>query len=283
MGFLNAVVGMLSGVDAIDTAITPFAGGSSHPPVELLQVFAEELGLDSGLDKGMILEVQKRLFEIFEELKSTIPYAGRYYRPIRFEDVDRHAVNEILSLAAQPSAANLARAQELCTQLLRQHHYPENDSRITDAQIPGGMLTNLQDQLRQMGREDLMDALYEEIPVVRRDSGYAPLVTPTSQIIGAQATYNLITGQRYTFVSDEFRMLLRGAFGRTPVAPDEGVVNQVLGMDEPRLKYRPASYLHPVLEEPIDLPFIHSHKDMLLHLMLGKAADDLLNKRQLAG
>ena len=130
-----------------------------------------------------------------------------------------------------------------------------------------------------MGREDLLDKLYDEIPVVRRDSGYAPLVTPTSQIIGAQATYNLITGQRYSFVSDEFRMLLRGEFGRTPVAPDENLANQVLGMDEPRVKYRPASYLPPVLEEPINLPFVHSHKDVLLHLMLGKAADDFLIQR----
>jgi pyruvate/oxaloacetate carboxyltransferase len=279
MGLLNAVVGMLNGVDAIDTAITPFAGGSSHPPVELMQVFAEEMGLETGLDKGLILEAQKRLFAIFDELKSVIPYAGKYYQPVRFEDVDLHTVNEILGLAAQPTETNLEQAQEMCNQLMERLHYPAVNSRINTAQIPGGMLTNLQNQLRQMGREDLLDKLYDEIPVVRRDSGYAPLVTPTSQIIGAQATYNLITGQRYSFVSDEFRMLLRGEFGRTPVAPDENVVNLVLGMDEPRVKYRPASYLPPVLEEPIQLPFVHSHKDVLLHLMLGKAADDFMIQR----
>jgi hypothetical protein len=122
------------------------------------------------------------------------------------------------------------------------------------------MLTNLQDQLRQMGREDLMDALYEEIPVVRRDSGYAPLVTPTSQIIGAQATYNLITGQRYTFVSDDSACCCAVHLAVRRLRQTRGG-KPGTGMDEPRLKYRPASYLHPVLEEPIDLPFIHSHKD----------------------
>lgn len=282
MGFLNAIVGMVNGIDAIDTAITPFAGGSSHPPVELMQVFAEELGLDTGLDKGLILEAQKRLFVVFDELKSVIPYAGKYYQPLRFADVDRKTVNEILALVNQPDEANLARAQELCNRLLEQLHYPASNNRINKAQIPGGMLTNLQNQLRQMGREDLLDKLYDEIPLVRRDSGYAPLVTPTSQIIGAQATYNLMTGERYSFVSNEFRMLLRGEFGRTPVPPDANVVMQVLGGDEPRVKYRPASYLHPVLEEPINLPFIHSHKDVLLHLMLGKSADDFMAQRDAA-
>ncbi|GAP15860.1 pyruvate/oxaloacetate carboxyltransferase [Longilinea arvoryzae] len=282
MGFLDAVIGLLNGVDAIDTAITPFAGGSSHPPVEVLQVFAEELGLDTGLDKDLILEAQKRLFVVFDELKAVIPYAGKYYQPVRFEDVDRNTVNQILALVRDPDEANLAKAQDLCNGLLTQLHYPASNNRINKAQIPGGMLTNLQNQLRQMGREDLLDKLYDEIPAVRRESGYAPLVTPTSQIIGAQATYNLMTGERYSFVSNEFRMLLRGEFGRTPVPPDETLVNQVLGMDEPRVKYRPASYLPPVLEEPINLPFIHSHKDVLLHLLLGKSADDFMIQRNAA-
>ncbi|TLN02869.1 hypothetical protein FDZ74_15030, partial [bacterium] len=136
-----------------------------------MQVFAEELGLDSGLDKGLILEAQKRLFVIFDELKAVIPYAGKYYRPVRFEDVDLHTVNEILGLVSQPTEANLERAQALSDGLLAGLGYPAVNNRINKAQIPGGMLTNLQNQLRGMGREDLLDKLYDEIPVVRRDSG----------------------------------------------------------------------------------------------------------------
>ena len=86
-----------------------------------------------------------------------------------------------------------------------------------------------------------------EVPSVRADVGYVPLVTPTSQIVGSQATFNVIVG-RYQMVSNELKMLLRGEFGRTPAPANPDVVHAVLGPAEEPLRYRPASYLHPVLE-----------------------------------
>ncbi len=139
-------------------------------------------------------------------------------------------------------------------------------------------MSNLQSQLRQMGQLNRLDEILEEIPRVRADVGYVPLVTPTSQIVGSQATFNILMG-RYTFVSNEFRMLLRGELGRTPTPPDPEILHLVLGPGNEPLRYRPASYLHPVLEDDHDLPYVRTHRDLLLHLMLKQPADQFLQSR----
>ncbi|MBI4928041.1 MAG: oxaloacetate decarboxylase subunit alpha [Anaerolineae bacterium] len=280
VSLLNAVVAMRAGIDAIDTAVTPFAGGSSLPPVELLMVFAEELGIAHDLEHRAILRAQEELFVIAGELRDTSPFFGKFYRPVRFEDVDRNQVQQILKLLDAGDNDSINAALRLSHQMLSTLGYPDHDDRIFESQIPGGMLTNLYDQIRQMGQPpEIMDQVMAEIPQVRADVGYVPLVTPTSQIVGSQAAFNVISGERYRFVSEEFKMILRGEFGRTPAEPNPWVVKKVLGSDEPRLRYRPASYLKPVLEDNYPQPFIRSRKDLLLHLLFGKNADDFLLKR----
>ncbi|MEJ5311100.1 MAG: oxaloacetate decarboxylase subunit alpha [Anaerolineae bacterium] len=275
---LNAVIAMYAGIDALDTAITPFAGGPSHPPVELLIVFAEEMGVEHGLDKALILRIQQVLFEIFEELRHTIPLYGKYYRPVAYDDIDRNIVQQILAYIQRGSTADIETALALIRALMRDLGYPDYDDTIFKAQIPGGMLSNLQNQLKQMGKLDLLDAITQEIPRVRADVGYVPLVTPTSQIVGAQATFNVMMG-RYQMVSNEFKMLLRGEFGHLPTPPNPEVVKLALGPNESPLRYRPASYLMPVLEDDYDLPFIKTYRDLLLHLMLKQPADEFLKRR----
>ena len=281
---LNAVIAMYAGIDALDTAITPFAGGPSHPPVEVLIVFAEEMGVEHGLDKALILRIQQVLFDIFEELRHTIPLYGKYYRPVAYDDIDRAVVQQILAHIQRGGEADIETAITLMRDMLRDLHYPAYDDTIFKAQIPGGMLSNLQNQLKQMGKLDLLDAITEEIPHVRADVGYVPLVTPTSQIVGSQATFNVMMGSptlpsRYQMVSNEFKMLLRGEFGHLPAPPNPEVVRQVLGSEENLLRYRPASYLMPVLEDKYDLPFIKTFRDLLLHLMLKQPADEFLKRR----
>jgi pyruvate carboxylase subunit B len=174
---------------------------------------------------------------------------------------------------------NIEKAIDLCRKLMDELGYPDFDHSIFSTQIPGGMLTNLQNQLKEMGRTDIFDQVLAEIPQVRADVGYVPMVTPTSQIVGSQAAFNIIAGERYTWVSNEFRMILKGEFGRTPAPCNPEVVIKVLGEGEEPLRYRAASYLHPVLEDPCDLPFVRTHKERLLHEMLGAAADEFLKKR----
>lgn len=280
VSLLNAVIAMLSGIDAIDTGITPFAGGSALPPVEVLMVFAEEMGIEHGLDQDLITQAQKELFTIARELKAVNPYIETYYRPLTFAEIDRNMVGKILNLVNQGDETAIEQALTLCRQLTNSLGFPPYDDRIFSAQIPGGMLTNLQSQLKQMGSANAMEAVMLEIPRVRADVGYVPLVTPTSQIVGSQAAYNVINGSRYGFVSNEFRMLLRGEFGRTPVSPNPDFVRSILCSSDEPLKFRPAAYLKPVLEDSYHLPYVQGHKDLLLHLMLGPAADEYLKRHR---
>lgn len=165
--------------------------------------------------------------------------------------------------------------------LLLQNGYPPHDERIFESQIPGGMLTNLYNQLREIGNLDILDQVLEEVSRVRARAGYPPLVTPTSQIIGSQATYNVMIGESYSFVSNEFQMLLRGEFGRTPVPPDGDLVAKVLDPNDEILVYRPAAYLMPLLEDDQLPHFVKSQKDRLLHHMLGQPADAFLERRSI--
>ena len=121
------------------------------------------------------------------------------------------------------------------------------DSRILVAQVPGGMLTNLESQLREQNASDKLDAVLDEIPKVREELGYIPLVTPTSQIVGTQAVINVLMGERYKNVTKETEGVLRGEYGATPAPLDADLQQRVLGDDEP-ITCRPADLLQPELD-----------------------------------
>ncbi|MBZ4669996.1 MAG: Pyruvate/oxaloacetate carboxyltransferase [Oscillospiraceae bacterium] len=115
-------------------------------------------------------------------------------------------------------------------------------------QVPGGMLSNLLSQLKQAGQADKLVEVLQEVPRVRKDSGYPPLVTPTSQIVGTQAVFNVIMGERYKTVTKEFKGLVRGEYGRTPVPIDPEFRKKIIGNEEP-IDCRPADLLKPELEK----------------------------------
>jgi len=115
-------------------------------------------------------------------------------------------------------------------------------------QVPGGMLSNLMSQLAQAGKSDQLTEVLEEVPRVRADVGYPPLVTPSSQIVGTQAVFNVIMGERYKTVTKEFKGIVRGDYGKTPVAIDPAFVKKIIG-DESPIDYRPADALKPELEQ----------------------------------
>jgi oxaloacetate decarboxylase alpha subunit len=121
------------------------------------------------------------------------------------------------------------------------------DSRILVAQVPGGMLTNLENQLREQNAGDKLDAVLEEIPQVRRDLGMLPLVTPTSQIVGTQAVINVLSGSRYTTITKETAGILKGEYGATPAEVNKELQARVLEGAEP-VTCRPADLLEPELE-----------------------------------
>ncbi len=115
-------------------------------------------------------------------------------------------------------------------------------------QIPGGMISNLANQLKEQNALDKMNEVFEEIPKVRKDMGYPPLVTPTSQVVGTQAVLNVLAGQRYTKVTQEVKNYLLGYYGRAPGKIDERVRKDVIGNERP-IDVRPADLLPAELEK----------------------------------
>ena len=118
------------------------------------------------------------------------------------------------------------------------------DSRILVAQVPGGMLTNLENQLKQQNASDKLDLVLEEIPLVRKDLGYIPLVTPTSQIVGTQSVINVLTGERYKTIAKETAGILKGEYGKTPAPVDSALQARVLEGAAP-VTDRPADHIAP--------------------------------------
>ncbi len=115
-------------------------------------------------------------------------------------------------------------------------------------QVPGGMLSNLISQLKAQGKSDKLVECLEEVPRVRADAGYSPLVTPTSQIVGTQAVLNVIMGERYKMVTKEFKGLIKGEYGKTPAPIDPAFVEKILGKDAEVIDYRPADALAPEMD-----------------------------------
>ncbi|ROR32642.1 sodium-extruding oxaloacetate decarboxylase subunit alpha [Inmirania thermothiophila] len=188
-----------NGCTHIDTAISAFSGGASHPCTESMVVALEGTEHDTGLD----LERLQRI--------------GFYFREVR-----------------------------------RKYHQFESeatgiDTRVHTFQVPGGMISNLYLQLREQGALARMNEVLAEIPRVREDLGFPPLVTPTSQIVGTQAVLNVLTGERYKTITNEVKLYLKGHYGRPPGPVNEAVRRQAIGSEEP-IEARPADLLRPELE-----------------------------------
>ena len=148
-------------------------------------------------------------------------------------------------------------------------------------QVPGGMLSNLLSQLKQAGKEDKFQEVLEEVPRVRRDAGMPPLVTPTSQIVGTQAVFNVITGERYKMVTKEFKGLVRGEYGRTPEPIDPEFQKMICKGEEP-ITCRPADLIPPELEtlRKECAEWIEQDEDVLSYAMFGQVATKFFEKRR---
>ncbi len=148
-------------------------------------------------------------------------------------------------------------------------------------QVPGGMLSNLVSQLKQAGKSEMLDAVLEEVPRVRADAGYPPLVTPSSQIVGTQAVFNVIGGERYKMCTKEFKALVRGEYGKTPVKIDPAFTKQILGNEKP-ITYRPADDLKPELEtlrEKVK-PWAIQEEDVLSYALFEQVAVKFFEARK---
>ncbi len=156
----------------------------------------------------------------------------------------------------------------------------KSDAKALIYQVPGGMLSNLFSQLKQAGKEDKLTEVLDEVPRVRADCGYPPLVTPSSQIVGTQAVFNIISGERYKTVTKEFKGIVRGDYGRTPVPIDPEFRKKIIGNDEP-IDCRPADLLKPELEELSKecAKWVEQDEDVLSYAQFGQVAEKFFEKR----
>ncbi len=150
-------------------------------------------------------------------------------------------------------------------------------------QVPGGMLSNLVSQLEQQGKEDKLDEVLKEVPRVREDLGYPPLVTPTSQIVGTQAVLNVITGERYKMVTKETKGIVKGEYGRTPVPIKEEFRKKIIG-DEKPITCRPADLIEPELSKLRNevKEYIEQDEDVLSYALFEQVATKFFENRRAA-
>lgn len=155
------------------------------------------------------------------------------------------------------------------------------DTKALLYQVPGGMLSNLISQLKQAGKEDQLEECLAEVPRVRKDAGYPPLVTPTSQIVGTQAVFNVITGERYKMVTKEFKGIIEGKYGTTPMPIDPEFRKQIIGDEEP-ITCRPADLIEPELDKlRAEIPqFIEQDEDVLSYAQFPEVATKFFEKRR---
>ncbi len=278
------VVGMLTGVDKLDTGHGPLAGGTAQPPVELMQWFADALGLETNVDPQRFGEIDAVLREQRQQLvdiDKTADHMGTKWPEKPTAEQSRH-IDRAIELLRQRDrhACDLAVAL-IEEKLMRPRGYPAADTDQLESQIPGGMISNLHSQLADQGKLDLLPQILEEVPKVRRAAGYVPLVTPTSQIIGSQAAFNIILGEAYKQVSIPFRDVVMGRYGKLPGPVDPKVFEKVSN-GEPAFLGRPAD-----LVDDIDLAkvyqshgkVIRDHRDLLLLLLFPMPAKTFLENR----
>lgn len=159
--------------------------------------------------------------------------------------------------------------------------YNQIDTRVLLSQIPGGMISNMANQLKEQNALDRMDFVMSEIPRVRADFGYVPLVTPSSQIVGTQAVLNVLMGERYKTITTETRNVVKGLYGRTPAPLSESLVKKVLGEGEKIIDVRPADLLEPELERARQdsVEFAKTPQDVISFAIFGNIAKTFLVER----
>jgi len=148
-------------------------------------------------------------------------------------------------------------------------------------QVPGGMLSNLVSQLKQAGKSDKFIEVLEEVPRVRADAGYPPLVTPSSQIVGTQAVFNVIMGERYKNVTKEFKGLIRGEYGKSPMPINPEFQKKIIGDAKP-ITYRPADDIKPELDELREKvkPWAIQDEDVLSYALFEQVATKFFEWRK---
>ena len=236
LAFMTYLKAVEAGVDIIDTAISPFSGGTSQPATETMAYALRQLGYEVDLNDECTTKM------------------ADYFKGVRDEFI-KDGTMMPKSMAT--------------------------DTQCLTYQVPGGMLSNLLSQLKQMNALDKFEEALAETPKVRKDMGYPPLVTPTSQMVGVQAVRNVLDGQRYKTVSKEIKAYCRGEYGQTPAPIDADIQKMILGEDKP-IEGRYADSLNPIVEDTRKKlgDLAKSDEDVLSYIAFPNLAEKYLQERK---
>lgn len=286
-GLASSVMAMIHGVDILDTNIWWFAGGSAAPAVELIYVFANKLGIEIDANMDVVAKIAKELKEVRKELHEfdlgkSFP---RDFNPVA-EELPAE-VDELFNKAIEAARRN--DEEELlvyCHGIEDYFGFPKPNLLVKEAEVPGGMYSNMVAQLKALQADDLLDDAMRLIPKVRRDAGLVPLVTPTSQIVGSQAVSLALDRKKgnpdYTNKSNQFISLVKGEYGHTPVPIDPEFREKITGSPE-EVAYDTGKYRkpeNPVLEEFAGVKLAKNGEEYLLLELLPTVAAPFLKRRR---
>ena len=285
---LGAVFSAIAhGVDIVDTVIWNFAGGPAAPAVELIYIFCKKAGVELDINMEAVARINQKLFSVRRELEAfdAVKQFPNPFNPLADAlppAVDK-AFDKAITAAEKKDETALLQA---CHEIEAYFNFPKPNELVKKAEIPGGMYTNMVAQLKQMNALDILEDAMKLIPPVRLDAGLPPLVTPTSQIVGAQAVNCAIdlknSKPMYTNVSNQFVALIKGEYGKTPVPvkPSFRLKIAKVRQETPYDTSKHQMQENPVLTQAGGLRLAENEKEVLLLELFPSVAKAFLTKQK---
>ena len=288
-GLGAVLMAIIKGVDIVDTNIWNFAGGTGAPAIELVYIFCKKLGVELDVNMEAVAKINKELYGIRKELEAV---DGSKQFPNPFNPLTDQLPAEIdkeFDKAIEAAKANNEEALlNACHAIEAYFNFPKPNELVKKAEVPGGMYSNMVAQLKQLNSMDILEKAMELIPTVRLAAGLPPLVTPTSQIVGAQAVncaLDIKAGKpMYSNVSNQFVNLVKGEYGKTPVPVDPEFRLKIAGTRE-EIPYDTSKYQmqpNPELPEAGGVKLAANEKEVLLLELFPQVAKNFLTKQKVA-
>ena len=288
-GLGAVLMAIIKGVDIVDTNIWNFAGGTGAPAIELVYIFCKKLGVELDVNMESVAKINKELYGIRKELEA-VDASKQFPNPFNpLTDQLPAEIDKEFDKAIEAAKANNEEALlNACHAIEAYFNFPKPNELVKKAEVPGGMYSNMVAQLKQLNSMDILEKAMELIPTVRLAAGLPPLVTPTSQIVGAQAVncaLDIKAGKpMYSNVSNQFVNLVKGEYGKTPVPVDPEFRLKIAGTRE-EIPYDTSKYQmqpNPELPEAGGVKLAANEKEVLLLELFPQVAKNFLTKQKVA-
>ena len=288
-GLGAVLMAIIKGVDIVDTNIWNFAGGTGAPAIELVYIFCKKLGVELDVNMEAVAKINKELYGIRKELEA-VDASKQFPNPFNpLTDQLPAEIDKEFDKAIEAAKANNEEALlNACHAIEAYFNFPKPNELVKKAEVPGGMYSNMVAQLKQLNSMDILEKAMELIPTVRLAAGLPPLVTPTSQIVGAQAVncaLDIKAGKpMYSNVSNQFVNLVKGEYGKTPVPVDPEFRLKIAGSRE-EIPYDTSKYQmqpNPELPEAGGVKLAANEKEVLLLELFPQVAKNFLTKQKVA-